>query len=128
MAYSFLALAKAAGFDSGAESSKTDDPPLGEEQSRIDAAIAQVERYAPDAPEAVRQEAIIRLLGYLNDAPTLTEWKEEATETGITKLRRTEQPDRQPNAFYHSGAAAALAPWRAHGAGIIEDAPASGAA
>ena len=40
------------------------------EVSRIHAYVsAAVERYAPQAPEAVKSEAMVRLAGYLFDAP-----------------------------------------------------------
>lgn len=58
------------------------------------AAVARVNKAAPSAPEAVRDEAAILMAGYLYDRPT---WLE------------TMGP---PSAYIHSGAAALLKPWR----------------
>ena len=53
-----------------------------------------VERYAPDAPIAVQNEACVRISGYLYDAPPV----------GREEL--------YANAAANSGARALLAPWR----------------
>ena len=63
-----------------------------------------VNQYAPDAPEAILDEARLRVAGYLYDAPP---------DGGRTV--------RSP--LLHSGAAALLAPYRKHRAGVA-DAPA----
>ena len=53
-------------------------------------ATAHIEEYAPDAPADVQNEAAIRFVGHLLDAP----------------------PGRTPqSSFSHSGAKALLAPW-----------------
>ena len=52
-----------------------------------------VERYAPIAPEAAQNEALIRLAGWLHD-------------TDPAEIRRVQSP------LMHSGAAAVIAPWR----------------
>ena len=66
------------------------------------AAEAAVLRFAPQAPEAIRDEATIRLAGYLYDAPTVP-------QPGIAL---TTAPLRA------SGAAGLLAPYRRHRLGI----------
>ena len=81
---------------------------LGDENTSLDAATtarlteilaasqARVERAsASNTPEAVRDEGIIRMCGFLHDRPG---W----SETG----------NGQASAYHHSGAAALLAPWR----------------
>ena len=62
---------------------------------------ATVERRAPDAPEDVRDEAAIRMCGYLFDAP-------EAAGG-----------DRYASAFRNSGAYALVSAWAARRAGAI---------
>ena len=51
-----------------------------------------VGQYAPDAPDAILDEAVVRTAGYLFDQPTVS--------------------NRSPNALRNSGAAALLAPYR----------------
>ena len=58
-----------------------------------------VSRRAPDAPEAIRDEAIVRLAGYLYDQPPAAPG---ATHAG---------------AWLNSGAASLTAPWALHGLG-----------
>ena len=60
-----------------------------------------VDKRAPAAPETVRDEAVIRMAGYLYDAP-------EAAAG-----------DRFASAFRNSGAYALIAPWAARRAGAI---------
>ena len=71
-------------------------------------AIAAVSRHLgdayDDAPEAVVNEAAIRLAGYLFDQPTTSRYSGHA------------------NALRNSGAAAILLPWRVHRAGSTADA------
>ena len=59
-----------------------------------------IPRYAPGAPDAVHNEASIRLAGYIYDSPGAS----RGTAYG--------------NPLRHSGAAAMLLPWRNHRAGI----------
>lgn len=66
------------------------------------AVTALVERYAPDAPDAVKDQAIIQACGYVWEAPASS-------------------PARMnfANAMQNSGAHAVLSPWRDHEAGVI---------
>ena len=63
---------------------------------------AMVEKYAPDAPDAVQNTAVVRIAGYLYDSPHAA----------------------QGRAFAHvlenSGAAGLLAQWRRRGVGMVE--------
>ena len=66
---------------------------------------ALVQKHAPNAPEAVQNEAVVRLAGYLFDQPTVT-----ARQGYASALR-------------NSGARALLLPWRVVGVGVVgEDA------
>ena len=65
-------------------------------------AAALVERYAPDAPEAIQNEAYVRLAGWLYDSDP------SSTSPG------------GPVAMRASGAASLLAPWKVRRAGKIE--------
>ena len=56
-----------------------------------------IEAHAPDAPDVVKDEALIRIVGYLYDVPTTA----------------------YANAYRNSGAAAMLLKWRIHRAGRI---------
>ena len=63
-------------------------------------ATEAVTKHAPDAPDAVHDEAVIRLAGYLFDQPTAS--------------RNLAYAD----SFRNSGAAAILLPYRVHRAGV----------
>ena len=65
-------------------------------------ATEAVERYAPDAPDVVQNEAVIRLAGYIYDSPNTS------ARTGYA------------NALSNSGAADMLFPYRVHRAGKCE--------
>ena len=67
-------------------------------------AKATVERYAKDAPQAVQDEAAVRMAGYLFDAPP-------------------GNSQRFTHAFQDSGAQALLAPWRVQRAVALVDIP-----
>ena len=67
-------------------------------------AEAVVAKYAAGAPEAIRDEAAIRVAGYILDAPP------SPSGDGHAAILR------------NSGAAGLLAPWRARRAGAIRDA------
>lgn len=62
-------------------------------------ATAAVTKHAPDAPDAIQDEAVIRVAGYLFDAPTA------ARGAGYGDILR------------NSGALALLLPYRVHRAG-----------
>ena len=62
-------------------------------------ATLAVGKHAPDAPEAVQNESVIRIAGYLYDAPTA------ARGVGFAAVLR------------NSGAAGMLLPYRVHRAG-----------
>ncbi|MCY4394799.1 MAG: hypothetical protein OXC10_06665 [Rhodospirillaceae bacterium] len=63
-------------------------------------AIAVVDRHAPAAPEAVRDEAVVRLAGYLLDAPPAP------------------AGDSYAGALHNSGAKALLSSWKVRRAGL----------
>ena len=71
--------------------------------TRIQSAVtALVEKYAPDAEDAVKDLATVLAVGYIQEAPASA-------------------PARMnfANAMQNSGANALLAPWREHSAGVI---------
>ena len=65
-------------------------------------ATQAVTKYAPDAPDTVQNEAVIRLAGYIYDMPNTS------ARTGFA------------NALNNSGAADMLFPYRVHRAGRCE--------
>ena len=65
------------------------------------AAKSLVERYAKGAPSAVRDEACLRVIGYLYDRPP-------------------EHANRGNSPLFHSGAQALLMPWREPGTLQVE--------
>ena len=91
------------------------DPDFGPQPSisvsRLDAlggtAGALVSSYAPGAPVAVRNEAVIRLAGWLRQTPA---GDMIVTEVGPLKFDSRATPSR--NALRNSGAMGLLAPWR----------------
>lgn len=62
---------------------------------------AMVERHAPDAPDTIQNEAVIRVAGYVYDQPTAS------------------RGDSYANAMRSSGAARFLLPWVEHRAGAV---------
>ena len=71
--------------------------------TRIQGAVtALVEKFAPGAEGVVKDLAVMRCVGYIQEAPASA-------------------PARMnfANAMEHSGANAMLAPWREHGAGVF---------
>ena len=68
-------------------------------------ASTAVQKFAPVAPDAVHNEAAVRLSGYLFDSPTAARGAAFA------------------NALTNSGAAAALLPYRVHRAGLVSKPP-----
>ena len=79
------------------------------------AAAELIQRYAPGAPQASKDEALVRYAGYLA----------QTRQHGLTKisagsvdLEFTERS--HAAAFQHSGAKALLSPWRVRRAGVIE--------
>lgn len=84
---------------------------------RLDAlgatAAALVERYAPDAPQAVKDESVIRCAGYLADMPAAS-----VSRQVIGPMEVEVMPARQ-SALRNSGAMALLSPWKVRRAGAI---------
>ena len=76
-------------------------------------AAALVERYAPDAPDAVANEAVIRTAGWLAEQPSAAIRAE--TEADIS----TSYAPSMQSALRHSGGMALLSPWRVRRAGQI---------
>ena len=83
------------------------DEELAEVTRLLAYGLVAVEKHAPDAPDAVQNEALIRLAGYLFDQPN--------AGRGLSFA----------NAFRNSGAAAILLPYRIHRAGSTGDAVAA---
>ena len=71
--------------------------------TRIQNAVTElVERYSPDAPDSVKDQAVVQCVGYI--------WESPAASPARMNFA---------NAMQNSGANALLAPWRVHGAGVI---------
>ena len=80
--------------------------------AKLEAAKALVERYGPDAPEAVQNEACLRTVAYLFDRSAALQ---ERSSDGLTVA----QPVGQISALRHSGAMALLSPWKVRRGGLI---------
>ena len=76
-------------------------------------AAALVERLAPDAPAAVKCEAVIRCAGWLREAPAYGARAESQGELSTTYTPSA------TGALRASGAMALLSPWRVRRAGSI---------
>ena len=82
-----------------------------------EAAAALVERFAPDAPDAIKNESVIRLAGWVNA-------REPKPIQGLTiSGMRFDFRERffAPNAMTNSGARSLLLPWRIRRALPVED-------
>ncbi len=76
-------------------------------------AVALVERYAPEAPEAVQNEAVIRCAGWLHGQPAAGIRSETAGPMTV------DYASSMVSALRHSGAMALLSPWKVRRAGTI---------
>ena len=76
--------------------------------------VAMVDRYASAAPDAISNEAAIRLASYLC-ATEQTSWFTSIDLSGI----KTEFQANHGLAFRNCGAQALLSPWRVRNAGVI---------
>ena len=76
-------------------------------------ATALVTRYAPDAPDAINNEAAIRCAGWLAEQPSAA-----ITSEAEGDIRTSYAPTMQ-SALRHSGAMALLTHWRIRRAGAI---------
>ena len=72
-----------------------------------------VDRFAPDAPEAVSNEAAIRCAGWLAEAPSSGVRSESLGDV------RTSWTPAMTGALRHSGAMALLSPWKVRRAGAV---------
>ena len=82
------------------------------------AAGATVERYAPNAPQAVKNEAVIRIAGWLHSRRPNP--MQRVSLGGLSMDFR--ERFYSPNALTNSGARALLTPWRTRRALPVEDA------
>ena len=80
------------------------------------AASAMVERYAPGAPQAVKDEAVIRFAGYLAQSD-FGGFRSEGQ--GVGAIPGPEYVTNHAPAFRSCGAAMLLTPWRVRRAGAI---------
>ena len=76
-------------------------------------ATAHVERFAPAAPGAVQNEAIIRFSGWLNESPVSGARREDIGDVS------TAYSPAMTDGFRASGAMALLSPWKIRRAGSI---------
>ena len=88
-------------------------------QELIDMASARVEQYAANAPESVKNEAVIRLCGYGYEQTTHGTF-------GAIREMRTGDADlssitNHGASFVRSGAAGLLSPYRVRRAGAIKE-------
>ena len=81
-------------------------------------ASALVERFAPDAPQAVKNEAVIRIAGWIRA-------REPKPVQAVTLNSGFRLDFRErffaPNAMTNSGARSLLLPWRVRRALLVED-------
>ena len=88
----------------------TDDPTT----QRLGAtAAALVERYAPDAPDAIKCEAVIRCAGWLLEAPAAG-----VRRSSVGPVDTAYSPA-MTGALRSSGAMSSLSPWKVRRAGAI---------
>ena len=91
---------------------------LGEDDDHVTARLgaaagALVERYAPDAPDAIKCEAVIRTAGWLRQAPSYG-----ARSESMGDISTTFSPS-MTGALRASGAMALLSPWKVRRAGVV---------
>ena len=90
---------------------------LGSEEDEAErlltVAVGLVERFAPDAPQAIRNEGIIRCAGWLYESPASGARMEREGEIA------TSFSPASTGALRASGAMALLSPWKIRRAGVI---------
>ena len=91
---------------------------IGEDDDTVTARVgatasALVERYAPGAPDVVRDEAAIRVAGWLREAPSYGARSESEGEIS------TSFSPSMTSALRASGAMAMLSPWKVRRAGVV---------
>ena len=79
-----------------------------------EAAAAVIEEYAPGAPQAIRDEALVRYAGYLSQAPPGSVQK---INVGDVEIEFRQAPP--ASSFQLSGAGALLTRWKIRRAGAI---------
>ena len=77
-------------------------------------AVELVERFAPDAPDAIQNEAAIRCAGWLLETPAGGIRSETTGD-----VRTSFDGARASSALRHSGAMGLLSPWKVRRAGAI---------
>ena len=75
--------------------------------------VALIERYGANAPEAIENEAALRISGYLFAQP-----KASIRSESVGTLEAEYAPSRQ-GALRHSGGMALLSPWKVRRAGRV---------
>lgn len=76
-------------------------------------AAALVERFAPNAPQPIRNEATIRTAGWLAEQPAAAIRSESVGDV------ETAYAPTHTSALRHSGGMALLSPWKIRRAGVI---------
>ena len=80
------------------------------------AASARIERYAPNAPDDAKNEALIRLASWIRDA------RGARFVEGVGEgMNISTPPENQSRAFRLSGAMGLLSQWRVRGAGVVQE-------
>ena len=87
--------------------------PVAVAERVLPVASAIVVRYAPDAPDAIANEAVIRVAGWLRDTPSSGILQSRVREREFAQHRAT-----LTGALRSSGAMALLRPYKAVGAGV----------
>lgn len=82
------------------------------------AVAAEITHYAPDAPQAVKNEALIRAVAWLQD--TRGAEREISQSFGTIDVKSEPAPVQSGTWFTHSGARSLLAPYRTRHAGTIK--------
>ena len=77
-------------------------------------AVALVERFAPGAPVAIQNEAVIRTAGWLMETPS-----GGIRSESVGDIRTGYDTARSLGALRHSGAMGLLSPWKVRRAGAI---------
>ena len=76
-------------------------------------AVALVTRYAPEAPDTIANEAVIRCAGWLSEAPASGARMERVGDISTTWTASA------TGALRSSGAMALLSPWKVRRAGVL---------
>ena len=99
------------------EQKEIEREPSTKDLRAFEVAKIQCELYAPNAPETIMKEAVVRLFGWLKDTNGASPLLASVAGIGSMQIRYNRKID--TDALRHSGAKDILSKYRMHNAGVV---------